>query len=253
MVEGNDILRIGHRGAPSRFLENTLHSIQHAIELGVDMVEFDIRKTMDDHFVLLHNSRLGRFLFSSSIARKPLEELQSLRMRRGEPLALLQDAIDMVKNRALMNIDLKAEGGEEMLVDMIVRKGVAEQVLVSSNFKESLRKIKNMEPRIRTGLSLPKDFFHASSFEHVLPLRAPIIWIVKNTLRFWIIRQVEKAEADAVMLYYRLITPKLVEFMRQRGYPVFAYTVDDVSAIRRLTDMGVRGIASNRPELLFQN
>ena len=253
MVEGNDILRIGHRGAPSRFLENTLHSIQHAIELGVDMVEFDIRKTLDDHFVLLHNSRIGRFLFSSPIAGKPLDEVRALRMRKGEPVALLQEAIDVVKDRALMNIDLKAAGGEEKLVDLISRKGVVDQVLVSSHFRESLLKIKSLEPRIRTGLSLPKDFFHLSCFEHVRPLRAPALWVVKNTIRFWVIRQIEKAEADAVMLYYRVITPKLVDFLNQRGYPVFAYTVDDVRAIRRMIDMGVKGIASNRPELLVQH
>ncbi|RPJ43211.1 MAG: hypothetical protein EHM19_09090, partial [Candidatus Latescibacterota bacterium] len=60
------------------------------------------------------------------------------------------------------------------------------------------------------------------------------------------------AQADAVMLYYKLLTPGLVRFLQERGVPVYAYTVDDPRAIRRLRAMGVHVIASNRPELLLQ-
>ncbi len=152
-----DILRIGHRGAPSHFWENTVRSLQKAIEIGVDMVEFDIRRTLDGHFVLCHSSRLGRFFpFSGRVARKRMGDLIHCTAGNGEPIARLQDAIAAVKGRALMNIDLKSAGGEEKLVDVIVGSGV----------------------------------------------------------------------------------------------PVYAYTVDDPKAMRKVMKMGVRGIASNRPELL---
>ncbi|MFH1681289.1 MAG: glycerophosphodiester phosphodiesterase [Candidatus Eisenbacteria bacterium] len=247
------VLRIGHRGAPSHFWENTIASIQKAIEMGVDVVEFDIRKTLDNQFVLWHSSRMGRFFdLQSRIARKRWHDLTHHRVGHGERIALLQDAIDAVKGTALMNIDLKSRGGEEHLVDLLVRNGVQGDVLISSHHARSLRKIKELDPRIHTGISLPKDFFHLSSFGWIVPLRWTILFLMRRTIRFHVLRQIEKARADVVMLYYKLLTPGLVRFLQERGVPVYAYTVDDVGAIRKLMAMGVHGIASNHPEILLQ-
>ena len=53
-------LRIGHRGAAGHVLENTLGSIEKAIELGVDYVEIDLRLTRDGHVVILHDATVDR-------------------------------------------------------------------------------------------------------------------------------------------------------------------------------------------------
>jgi glycerophosphoryl diester phosphodiesterase len=245
-------LRIGHRGAPSHFWENTIASIQKAIDLGVDVVEFDIRRTVDNKFVLWHSSRVGWFFdLRSRIARKPWKELVHHRPSHGGTIPRLEDAIEAAKGRALMNIDLKSPGGEAQLVDLIVDKGVTWDVLVSSHHADSLRKIKELDPRIHTGISLPKDRFHLSALERVWPVRWPALFLMRRTIRYRVLRQIEKAQADAVMLYYKLLTPELVRFLRERGVPVYAYTIDDARTIRKVRAMGVHGIASNRPELLF--
>lgn len=250
MTDENRVLRIGHRGAPSLTWENTIASIQKAVEVGVDMVEFDIRRTLDDQFILWHSSRVGRFFdVKSRIARKKIADLMHVRTGDGEPIALLQDAIDAVKGLALMNIDLKSSGGEERLVDLIVRNGVEKDVLVSSHHAKSLRKIKELEPKIHTGISLPKDRFHLSVLEDIWPIRASSLFLMRRMIRFWALRSLEKARADALMCYYELLSPGLVRFFSDRHVPVYAYTVDDHGAIRKIASMGVHGIASNRPEL----
>ncbi len=246
------LLRIGHRGAPSHFWENTIQSIQKAIELGVDMVEFDIRRTLDNHFVLFHADSIRRFPFRGKIGRKPLRDLLEHRVGPGERIPLLQEAIDAIKGKAYMNIDLKAPGGEEDLVEMLVRKGVENQVLVSSNFAKSLKRIKDLEPKIRTGISIPKDWFGVSRVRDNHPVSWSAIWLLRHTIRFWALRRIRAAEADAVMVYYRLLTPNLVEKLHNLGMQVFAYTVDDARSIQKVIDMGVQGIASNRPELLVR-
>ena len=43
----NILLKIGHRGARAYEAENTLSSFERAIELGVDAVELDVRRTKD--------------------------------------------------------------------------------------------------------------------------------------------------------------------------------------------------------------
>ena len=170
----------------------------------------------------------------------------------GQPIPLLQEAIDAVKGLALMNIDLKSAGGEERLVELIVNKGVEEDVLISSFHAKSLRKIKQLEPKIQTGISLPRERFHLSSLEKIAPIKWPILIMMRKIIRFLAERQIEKAQADAVMLHYQLLSPGLVKYLNGLGVPVYTFTVDDERSIRKVVDMGVHGIASNRPELLLR-
>ncbi len=250
----NGMLKIGHRGAPSHFWENTLRSLQHAIELGVDMVEFDIRRTVDNHFVLAHSDKLRSIpLWRGRIGSKKLDELAKHRAKRPERFPLLQDALDIVKGKAYMNIDLKSPGGEEDLVKLLVQKGVQNQVLVSSYFEKSLKKIKSLEPQILTGISIPKDWCDAGRFRQSRLLTQTGIWIMRRMMRLRWLGKIRRAEADAVMIYYRLLTPGLVRLLRRWGFHVFAYTVDDLDSIKQVAEMGVQGIASNRPELLIQS
>ncbi|HSQ88836.1 glycerophosphodiester phosphodiesterase, partial [Romboutsia sp.] len=54
------MLKIGHRGARAYEPENTLRSFRKAIELGVDAIELDVRKTKDNELVVLHNEELNK-------------------------------------------------------------------------------------------------------------------------------------------------------------------------------------------------
>ena len=54
------VLRIGHRGAAGHAPENTLAAVQKGIELGVDFVEIDVRRTADDALVVLHDPTVNR-------------------------------------------------------------------------------------------------------------------------------------------------------------------------------------------------
>src|SRR5437867_13434882 len=73
------VLRIGHRGAAGYAPENTLLSIQRAIELGCDLVEVDVRRTQDGHLVLLHDERVDRTTNGKgAVAETTLERLRKL-------------------------------------------------------------------------------------------------------------------------------------------------------------------------------
>lgn len=48
----------GHRGARSVLPENTIPALQYAVEVGVDVLEFDLAVTKDDHLVLSHNPHI---------------------------------------------------------------------------------------------------------------------------------------------------------------------------------------------------
>ncbi|MDE2799139.1 MAG: glycerophosphodiester phosphodiesterase family protein, partial [Gemmatimonadota bacterium] len=50
----------GHRGAAELEPENTLLSMQKAIDLGVDQIELDVHLTRDQHLVVIHDTTVDR-------------------------------------------------------------------------------------------------------------------------------------------------------------------------------------------------
>lgn len=51
-------LKVGHRGARAYEVENTLESFRKAIELGVNAVELDVRKSRDSKLIVCHDDNL---------------------------------------------------------------------------------------------------------------------------------------------------------------------------------------------------
>src|SRR5262245_33255893 len=51
---------IAHRGNHARAHENTLTALQHAIDAGADYAEIDVRRTVDGHYVLMHDRDVER-------------------------------------------------------------------------------------------------------------------------------------------------------------------------------------------------
>lgn len=76
---------IGHRGWPARFPDNVLAGIEAAREVA-DMVETDVRRTLDGVLVLSHDPELG----GKPVATTPWEELADLDLGGHAPLTLFE-------------------------------------------------------------------------------------------------------------------------------------------------------------------
>ncbi|MDB4289545.1 glycerophosphodiester phosphodiesterase family protein [Flavobacteriaceae bacterium] len=73
------VLVVSHRGNWQVAPENSLESIQSCIDLGVDIVEIDVRKTMDGHLILMHDSDLDRTTNGNgNVSSKTLTEIKKL-------------------------------------------------------------------------------------------------------------------------------------------------------------------------------
>ena len=59
------------------------------------------------------------------------------------------------------------------------------------------------------------------------------------------------ARADAVALRHRMVTPRLVRWLRRAGYAVTAWTVDDPEEARRVVRAGVWALTTNEPDDLI--
>ena len=208
--------RVGHRGAHAVVRGNTLGSFEAALDLGVDMIEFDVCAV---------RGRLG-------IAHNPLEGrvLGCLALDTG--LAhLAAPRFDGIE----LNVDLKHAGCERGALEALQRHDLLERSLISSRLPAVLDRVRDLAPEARTGLSVGG------------PLSR---WL--TGLRDWR-RQVADALAagrfQAVMAHYQLIDPELVARVKDAGAEVYAWTVDESALIDRLTGLEVTGITTNDPRL----
>ncbi|MGO3707140.1 MAG: glycerophosphodiester phosphodiesterase family protein [Mesonia hippocampi] len=111
------VMVVSHRGDWRYAPENSLMAIQRCIDLGVDIVEIDVRLTKDGHLVLLHDETLNRTTNGSGkLSDKTLEEVKQLRLKNAcgvrhsrQQVPTLREVMLLAKDKIMINLD-KVEG-----------------------------------------------------------------------------------------------------------------------------------------------
>jgi glycerophosphoryl diester phosphodiesterase len=226
-AEGARPLRIGHRGAAALAPENTLASLALAIELGCDLVEFD---------VLTHG---GRLVLAHSPAELPAEP------------ATLDDALALVAaSDAGAHVDLKTPGTEAAVGEALGRHGLVERAVVSSFRPATLHALRAAEPRVRLGLTYPEDRHGLSRRRALTPFLGVGLAAMRATLAPRVGRLLADAQASAAMLHWRVVSSAVVERCHALGVPVLAWTVETRDDARRLGELGVDGLIADDPRLI---
>lgn len=208
--------RIGHGGASALAPANTLASFDAALSVGVDMVEFDVRAGRDG-LVLAHT------IFD---ARRPG------RLRCRDALAYLsRPQFDGVG----LNVDLKHLGCEPELLDALREFGLLERTLISCQVPAVLDRVRALEPRARVGISVGGRVARMS--------RRWRDW------RAHVLRGLAEHRWDALMAQHRLVDVPLLDDVCERDAHLYAWTVNERTAIQRLRALGVHGIATADPRL----
>ena len=137
-----DVTVVAHRGCWRQAPENSLAAIESCIDLGVDMVEIDVRRTRDGELVLMHDETLDRTTSDTGrLADRLLAELATARLRdadggpfarlSSETVPTLEQALSAASGRILVNVDMKDPGLEiyDAAMTLVDRLGVADQVV----------------------------------------------------------------------------------------------------------------------------
>jgi glycerophosphoryl diester phosphodiesterase len=225
--------RVGHRGAPREFPANTLRSFQRAVELGCTMVECDVRLSADGVPVLAHDAEVRDIRGAVyGIAEHDRRSLRALDLGAGEGVPTLEEFVAWAQGRCAVMADMKCEGdGVEAKVAAALAPLPPEAKLVPGAGAKSRRRFRAADPALPLSLTLSvreNRLLDDAAFATLLPV----------------------IETEAVTWEYPLLTPARVAALRERGLRVFAWTVDDLPTMRRLRDLGVDGLISNRPDLL---
>jgi glycerophosphoryl diester phosphodiesterase len=245
------ILRVGHKGAAALEPENTLRSLAKAIELGVDLVEFDVLEVLDGTLVLAHSDDLLEVSHGAAAGSVRTQSLADLR-RVAPELPTLDDALGLAaasKRPVGVHVDLKWHGYEEAVVEALSRHGLVDRSLVSTVHASSLRAIARLEPAIVRGLTYPYDRRGLSRRKVLAPATLAALAALRRSLPFRIGALLARADATAAVLQYRLVTRAAVRRCHALGAPVFAWTVDSPAVLRRLARAGIDGVITNDPRI----
>jgi glycerophosphoryl diester phosphodiesterase len=228
--------RIGHKGADLIVPGNTPASFDAALRAGVDMIEFDVLPEVRDdpasRLLLAHD-------YEHAAGAPTLED--GLAHLASAPFG----AIDL-------DVDLKLPGYEARVVDALRAHGLVERALVSSNWMRSLVVLRQLEPELRLGWSVPrvrKDW--TASWLTKGPAYAAL-GVFRTRLPGKFAAHKAAGRCDALMAHWALVTPRLVRTVRSTGGELYAWTVDEPARIGRLERLGVTGVITNDPRLFAQ-
>jgi glycerophosphoryl diester phosphodiesterase len=113
---------VGHRGAAGLALENSRESIEAALSMPIDALEFDIRRTRDSKIVVIHNATTERIAeHKLTINDSTLAELQALRLRNGQHISTLEETLRLIGGKMPVVIDIKDNGVAEELLHIVAR------------------------------------------------------------------------------------------------------------------------------------
>ncbi|HET8949460.1 MAG TPA: glycerophosphodiester phosphodiesterase [Solirubrobacteraceae bacterium] len=227
--------RIGHKGADHIAPGNTPESFDAALAHGVDMIEFDVLP--EDH-----EDREGSPLrlahdYTHDLAHAPTLE---------EGLAhLAGDAFGAVE----LDVDLKLPGYEGRVVDALRSFGLVHRSLVTTQYMRSLVKLREIEPELRLGWSVPRvKRDYTKSLLYAVPAYSFLLY-ARRRLPGVAAGHIAAGRCDAVMCHYKLVTSALLEAVRDAGGELYVWTVDDARRIRSLEALGVTGVITNDPRL----
>ena len=218
------ILRIAHRGAAGHAPENTLAALEVAIQLGVDMVEFDVQRSADGALVLFHDRTVDRTTNGEgSVESLPLTVLRGLDAGEGERIPLLEEALACLNGRAGAMIELKVRGIAAEVRATVKATQFQSPLIYASFFHEELLTVRKLMPDAQTLALIEGASIHLTAFAI-------------------------DAKATHVGLALDFVTPALVQALQAQGIKVFVYTVDEPENIARMKRLGVDGIISNFPD-----
>ena len=223
------MLCIGHRGAMGYEPENTLLSVNKALELGVDAIEIDVHN-VEDRLLVIHDRDLSR----TTNGKGKIEDcsfayLRSLDAGKGEQIPTLEEVCDLVKRRVLINIELKGNNTAKLAANLIqdyVKRGWSyDDFLVSSFNHYELNLVKTIASQIKIGIliyGLPWEYIEIA----------------------------KKLQADIVIGNLDYIDAELVSQVKQENLQLWVYTVNHPQDINRMRKLGIDGIFTNYPDLI---
>jgi len=221
------MLRIGHRGARAYAPENTLTSFKKALEIGVDAIELDVRKTKDNQLVVIHDDNVKRTTNGDGlVCELTLKDIKGFSAEGGEKIPTLEEALDFLDKKVKVLVELKEEGIEKQVLSVIHERDLEKNVVITSFSETALKEVRELNDKVETGLIYAK---------HKNPIKAAL-----------------DLKANYLVALYRFVHTANVEKAHENGLKVVVWTINNPEEVEAYIKKGVDGIASDKPDILMK-
>lgn len=232
---------MAHRGWPSVYPENTLLGFEKALELGVEILEFDVRLTRDKIPVILHDATLER----TTLGTGPVDALTAAQLRgvdagsrrdprfSGQPIPTLSETLDLADRYpgVTLNVELK-DATEELCaktLELLIQRGALSRCVLTSFDADILSHLKTRWPGVKT------QGFPAENMKHFRPGHG-------GTYSFM----------DFVGFPVASATPARIAEFRGLGIIPGAWCIDEEAALSALPLGDLQILTTNHPPWLIQ-
>jgi glycerophosphoryl diester phosphodiesterase len=243
--------RVGHRGASALAPENTLRALELAVELGCDMLEFDVLDLSDGTLVLAHSNDLREVSHGAAGGRVRGRDLAGLRQVAPD-LPTLDDALAFCSERLPeigLQLDLKRLGIESATVDAVRRHGVVDRSWISTFDARSLRRLAELAPDLPRSYTLPRDRFGVAKRGPLAPVVRAALASMGASLPRRLPVLLARGRALAATLHYSIASRAAIDRAHGLDAAVYVWTVDDPGLAERLVRDGADGIITNDPRI----
>jgi glycerophosphoryl diester phosphodiesterase len=227
-----------HAACKGHAPENTLAGIDKALALGADAIEIDVHCTSDLVPVLLHDDTVDRTTDGTgNVHEMTLEQARLLDAGArqfvprfsGERIPTLAEAVDLIKGRALLMVEIKQPEIEEQVATVLREAGAVNDCEVHSFYPQVVRRMREVEPKLSAALLVDggRVVEWAKLFAFALSLGA-----------------------QGVSVQHTFATPEIVRQGQRRSLTFMTWTVDHESAIERMVMAGADSICSNFPDVV---
>lgn len=228
-------IAFAHRGASPDGRENTLAAVERVVRLGFTHLETDVRVSRDGVALLMHDPSLDRTTDrSGAIADLPWAEIERARIGGTEPIPRLADLFAAFPDLRV-NLHVKVATAVRPMAAEIRRAGALDRVCVAA-FQDRFVAAARAElgPGLCTGTGV-----RGALALRLASRRGGTVGPIAAC-----------AQVPPRLGPLTVIDERFVATAHRSGIAVHAWTINDAAEMRRLLDLGVDGIMSDRAETL---
>lgn len=219
-----DVWNIGHRGAAALEPENTVRSFRRAAAEGATALELDLRLTGDGRLVVLHDPTLDRTTDGTGpVDEATLAGLQRYDAGLGERVPTFEETL--LSTDLPVYAEIKAIEAAEPLASTILTGNLDGRVTPICFYPEPLRRVRRILPDQPVGL-------------------------ICSEVSAEVIENARSVGATLISARAACLNAATMRLLRQSVSTVTAWTVNDAEEMRRLIDLSVDGVVTDRPDLL---
>jgi glycerophosphoryl diester phosphodiesterase len=219
---------ISHRGRTSKNSEdNTLKAVNDAINLKIDMVEVDIRRTKDFQVICFHDPVLN------GMALKDMTYSEIIELNPNIPT--LEQVLLLSRDKIEVDIEFKEQGYEKEVISMILDYFNYENFIVKSFNIDVVKKVKEIDEKIKVGMLLGSEI----SFSQLLEVVYESLFLYKFN----------ESGADFISPYYKLYEAGWINRFVSQGIPIQVWTVNDQDLLKTLIHQDIDSVVTDTPEI----